>query len=65
MNSSKSGISVINSIPKDQYDQGLRHPSHMGGDTLGCRVGCSGVQIYIMIKSKIQNQHGMDALDMM
>ena len=32
------------SIPNDQYDQGPRHPSHMGGDTLGCRVGCSGVQ---------------------
>ena len=51
------------SIPKDQNDQGPRHPGHMGGDTLGCRVGCSGVQIYIMIKSKIQNQYGMDALD--
>ena len=28
------------SIPKDQNDQGSRHPGHMGGDTLGCRVGC-------------------------
>ena len=54
---------VQSSIPKDQNDQGPRHPGHMGGDTLGCRVGCSGVQIYIMIKSKIQNQYGMDALD--
>ena len=36
------------SIPKDQNDQGPRHPGHMGGDTLGCRVGCSGVQIYIL-----------------
>ena len=27
------------SDPKDQADQGLRHPGHMGGDTLGCRVG--------------------------
>ena len=43
----------LSSIPKDQNDQGPRHPGHMGGDTLGCRVGCSGVQIYIMKKSKI------------
>ena len=28
------------SIPKDQNDQGPRHPGHMEGDTLGCRVGC-------------------------
>ena len=55
--------SFVISIPKDQNDQGPQHPGHMGGDTLGCRVGCSGVQIYIMIKSKIQNQYGMDALD--
>ena len=27
------------SIPKDQNDQGPRHSSHMGGDTLECRVG--------------------------
>ena len=47
------------SIPKDQNDQGPRHPGHMGGDTLGCRVGCSGVQIYIMINSKIS----MESLD--
>ena len=48
------------SIPKDQYDQGPRHPGHMGGDTLGCRVGCRvlGVLYY-----KIQNQHGIFGCD--
>ena len=40
------------SIPKDQNDQGPRHPGHMGEDTLGCRVGCWVNQFYI-IKSKI------------
>ena len=44
-----AGNLVRVSIPKDQYDQGPRHPSHMGEDTLGCRVGCSGVRLHLKI----------------
>ena len=39
---------IVCSIPKDQNDQGTRHSSHMGGDTLECRVGCWVNQFYIM-----------------
>ena len=37
------------SVLEDQADQVLRHPGHMGGDTLECRVGCLVNQFYIMI----------------
>ena len=44
------------SIPKDQNDQGPRHPGHMGEDTLGCRVGCSGVEMNVWKVSINQHQ---------